>query len=380
MASTDVSAIPSAPDRDAQPSHRAAVHVLVVLLPPAVLTIGLLVVSAKLHAFAVDFENAFWPAGRHVLDGQSPFPPATREALAAGTAFVYPAFAALLMAPLALLPLHVAAGLFTAVLLGSAVLTLHLLGVRDWRCYAAIFVWGPVLSAVQTANLTLLLTLGVALLWRFRDRRIVAAAVTAVLIALKLFLWPLLVWLVATRRFASGLMAAAMAVVLTFGSWAVLGFAGIGDYLPTLRLLARIEQPASYLPLAVGLKLGLGFGSARALGLLVAASVLGAAILLAWRKRDDERSFALAIVASILFSPVVWLHYYALLVVPLALLRPRYGLPWVMPLLLVLAPPRPHGPTWWAFVVVLVFAVLLAAAMGGRESRPYRWHGARSRA
>jgi len=335
--------------------------VLLVGGTPVALAVWILTISESGHSFAVDFVNSFWPAGHHVLHGQSPFPPVTHAALARGTAFVYPAPAALLVAPFALLPVTVAAALFTAFLAASALLALYAVGVRDWRCYSTIFLWWPVLAALQTANLTLLLTLGAALVWRYRDRRAVGYAAGAVL-AFKLFLWPLVIWLFATRRYAAGLRALAVAVVLTFASWAALGFAGLTDYLPALRLLTRLEEQASYTPLAIGVRLGLDLSSARALGLVISAAALGGLIWLARKRRDDERSFVLALAAGVLLSPVVWIHYFALFIVALGLLRPHYGRLWLVPFV-AFGPIRPSGPTWWAIPVLAIFAALLTIAL-----------------
>ncbi len=40
------------------------------------------------------------------------------------------------------------------------------------------------------------------------------------------------------------------------------------------------------------------------------------------------RSFALAIAASLVLSPIVWLDYFALAAVPLAIARPRLSWIW----------------------------------------------------
>jgi len=44
-------------------------------------------------------------------------------------------------------------------------------------------------------------------------------------------------------------------------------------------------------------------------------------------------------------SPVVWNHYFALLIVPLAILRPRLRIEWAIPLALWLCPAT--GVTGW---------------------------------
>ena len=311
---------------------------------------------------AVDFKGSFWPAGRHVLHGESPFPPVTRHALATGFAFVYPAPTALFVALFALLPVHPAAAVFTAMLFGCALVALYVVGVRDVRCYLAAFLWWPVEAAIQTANLSLLLTLGAALVWRYRDRRILVGIAAGAFVALKLLLWPILLWMLATRRYAAAAWALFTGLVLTFGSWAVLGWAGLADYVPTLRLLTELEGPASYSPVAVGLRLGLGLSSARALAALVAVTVLGYVVFLARTRNDDPRSFVVALAACILCSPIVWLHYFALLVVALGLLRPEFSVLWLLPVLAV-GPVRPAGPSWWALIVLAIFATMLTGAL-----------------
>jgi len=362
-------ATPLPPENQKEQRGTLAVRVLMVAAP-FLLAAGFVGLAAAHGKFAANFELTFWPAGRDVLHGTSPFPPVTREALAPGKAFVYPAPAALLMVPFALLPLHVAATLFTVLLAGCGVLALYLVGVRDWRCYSVIFLWFPVLSELQKANLTLLLALGAALVWRFRDRAVVVALAAGAFVSLKLLLWPLVVWLFAARRYAAALCSVAATAAFTFGAWAVLGFAGIGDYIPTVRLLSKIEKDASYTPYAIGLLLGLGATVAQALGLLVAAAVLGGAVLLA-RKGDERRAFVLALAACILFSPIVWLHYFALFVVAVGLLKPHFGWIWLVPILAIGAP-RPGGPSWWAVMNLAFWAILLVIAMrdADREENP----------
>src|ERR671934_150181 len=164
---------------------------------------------------------------------------------------VIPAF---LMAPVALLPAGVGDWVVTALLLLVAPACLRLCGVRDLRCYGAVFLWAPVVWSVQTGNLSLPLALGAVLLWRYRDRVVVAAAIAAAMIAVKLFLWPVVVWLA----------------------------------------------------------------------------------------------------GSILASPIVWLHYLALLLVPVALSRPRFGWIWLAPALLWICPVRPAAPTWLTLLVLAV--------------------------
>jgi len=60
-----------------------------------------------------------------------------------------------------------------------------------------------VTSGLQTANLTLMLGLALAATWPYSDRPIVAGATIALLVSIKLFVWPFAFWLLATRRYAA---------------------------------------------------------------------------------------------------------------------------------------------------------------------------------
>ncbi len=91
--------------------------------------------------------------------------------------FIYPPLSAYLFVPFTLLPTVAAEVIIVALVIAAVPATLLVLGVRDWRCYAIAFLWWPTIIAIQTANVTLPLLLGLALVWRYRDRRVVAALV-----------------------------------------------------------------------------------------------------------------------------------------------------------------------------------------------------------
>ena len=322
----------------------------------------LLVKVVRDRAFATDFHYAFWPAGRHVLEGTSPF---SRVVDFYRLPFVYPAPAAMLFAPFGALPRAIAEVLFTLILAGALVLALRLCRVRDPRCYVVAFLWAPVFSALQTANLTLLLALGLAALWRLERRPIAAAAIAAGLVALKVFLWPVLVWLAVRRGLRPAATAVLLAGAVTIMSWSAIGFAGFRDYPHLMRLINREEAPRSYSLAALGMRLGLGQTLATTLALGVGLAVLLLAAVIARREEDGRRSFALMVAAIVLCSPVIWLHYFALLVVAVALLAPRLGVSWFAPLLLWPCPVMLFAPTLWPLAPLLVFASALALAWVG---------------
>ena len=104
--------------------------------------------------------------------------------------------------PLALLPVGVASWLWFCVLVACVFAPMWILGVRDWRCLVlAADVTGRRARALLRKPHDVLLLLPLALAWRYRDRRWIAGIAVGAAVAAKLFVWPLVVWLLLTRRF-----------------------------------------------------------------------------------------------------------------------------------------------------------------------------------
>jgi len=268
------------------------------------------------------------------------------------------------------LPFGVAAALLAIVELGATVTTLQVLGVRDWRCYGVTLLWYPVLQNFLIGSITSLLALGLAVLWRYRDGRRVAMVVSAAVIAAKVFLWPLVFWLAATRRWTTALRAVGVALVAVALSWGLFGFAGLTSYPRLLDELSRLEAWKSYSAVALGLMLGLSTGEARALAIVAGALMLSAVVLVGLRRSADadRQAFVLAIATAFLFSPIVWTHYLALLVVPIAITRRTLTPLWFVPLAMWATTGQSDGQAWRVVIGVAVWAVVLAAAL--RTPRP----------
>jgi hypothetical protein len=156
--------------------------------------------------------------------------------------------------------------------------------------------------------------------------------VLALTLATKLFLWPVFVWLVATRRYRAAAASAATTAVLVGGSWALIGFAGLSDYPALLRVLAQSLEYDSYTIFALASDLGAPDLLARAIGIAVGGATLVGCWILG-RRGDEPRSFTLAILTALLLTPIVWLHYFALLLVPIAVVHKRLSLVWAVPVL-----------------------------------------------
>jgi hypothetical protein len=138
-------------------------------LIPAICTVFLVGKVFSASYVALDFHHEYWVAGLGVLHGADPYMWSHTQ-IANQIAFPYPPVAALFFAPFALLSLGFGQALFTGLCLLAALSMLRVLGVNDWRVYGVALVWPPVVAAYHAANLTLLLLLGLALLWRLRDR------------------------------------------------------------------------------------------------------------------------------------------------------------------------------------------------------------------
>jgi hypothetical protein len=330
---------------------------------PGLAILLLFVAAISDDSIATDLRQ-FYGAAEAILDGDSPY-------LAAGITewggpYPYPPLPALTALPLTALPFDAAGVLVMAALVGAALATLRALDVRDWRCYGLALLWPPVLSAVQTGNVTLWFGLAAALTWRYRDRLVASSASVGLTLAVKFFLWPLILWQAATRRVAAAALSVVFGTALLLLSWAVIGFAGLRDYPDLLRRLEETVGEDSYTLYIVGLDLGLPSAAARALWLGVGLALLAAVVVLG--RRGDERSaFLLAIGASLALTPIVWLHYFALLLVLVAVAQPRLGAAWFVPLAMVITPgsghPTPFETSWTLAVAALTIGLAVRAAI-----------------
>jgi Glycosyltransferase family 87 len=335
--------------------------------------------------------HAFWRAGHAVLDGRTPYPPARASVLAQEDSFVYPAPAAIVMAPFALLPFKVSAALFAFALIGSLVLALRLVGVKDLRCYGIALISAPFANSLVLGAISPILALGLAVVWRYRDRLVPAACAVAGLVVLKLFLWPLLLWFAFTRRLATAFVAIALVAVSSLVSWAIIGFDGFRAYPDVLRILTRLLEGKGYTLVALGLSLGAGGTVSRILPWLIGVPVLSVIALRGRRPGADGWTFALATGAAFALTPIAWLHYFVLLFIPIAIVRPRLSWIWCAPLVLwilggqsiqppiwdkqikytslALSPRVGHAPLI-ACALAVATVILLVVGVAARRSRP----------
>jgi hypothetical protein len=116
---------------------------------------------------------------------------------------------------------------------------------------------------------------------------------------------------------------------------------------------------------------------ARIIAVLVTLALLAAA---AWVARDERRTvrdrdvaaLTLALAAALAASPIVWVHYFLLLLVPLALARPHLSLLWFVPFAF-----QPLGEAAWPAgdarklgLALVATLVILGAAVIRPDWRP----------
>jgi hypothetical protein len=103
----------------------------------------------------------------------------------------------------------------------------------------------------------------------------------------------------------------------------VLPYTSLVDYFGALLELGRYFDQDSYTLVGLQVQLGVGDVVARSI-----TSVVGCALLVGtWR----FRSFSLAVATALVLSPIVWLDYFALAALPLAIARPRLSAAWFLP-------------------------------------------------
>lgn len=328
----------------------------------ALSAICLIFVNVAAGGMVTDFENAFYGAADALLQRESPYPQPDDPALLGGEAYVYPPLTAIVSIPFTLLSKHAAGIVVMALLVVAIAGILLILGVRDWRCYGMAFLWPPVIAAIQTGNVTIPLALGAALAWRFRDRAPASAAALGVTLAAKAILWPLLLWLGATRRLRAVVFSVVVGAVVLIGSWAAIGFVGVREYPELVRRLRDIDEPFGYSVYALALDLGASPGLSRVLGLVLAVGLLAGVVILG-RRGDDRRAFVLAMAAVLACSPAVWLHYFALLLVAVAVAEPRLGPAWFVPLAMYVSTGTLNGTTFQTTATIVSAAVTVAVAL-----------------
>jgi alpha-1,2-mannosyltransferase len=289
---------------------------------------------------AYDLE-VFLRAGSAALHGLSVYPSPGSPAVYSGSSFVYPYLAVWPFVPLAALSSGLSTILFFAFCSGAVIAACLVAdGCDPWRALLVLCT-AFTITGLQLGALSPLLFAGAFFLWRLRDRPVAFGLLAAAVVASKLFLAPLLIWLLLARRFRAFAWASGSTLVLLAIGF-LLGPLGPSSYLRLLSKLGAHEARSGFGLIGALMNAGLGPGMAEG-----AAAALASAVFLAayvhWRRARDERVlFCAGIAASLVLTPVLWSHYLVLL--PAALLVLNAPRRWFVVLALAswaIAPP--HG-------------------------------------
>jgi alpha-1,2-mannosyltransferase len=355
---------------DSRPSRtRPRISTIVLVFFAVSIMVGVVAMSSARGLLAWDVRFAYLPAAEAVLDGDSPYPALDDPILEDQKGYVYPPQLLYALVPFTPLPNGVVGLIVAAGLVALLLLTLRVLEIRDVRCYAAALLWVPTISGVLLGNISILLAFAVAVAWRYRDETWRPAWALGLAVSAKFLMWPLLVWTVATRRLRATACAVAIGVAITLVAWAVIGFDGLASYPDLLRRLSDIQSERSYSLVGMVSTAGLGEPVGQALTLLVGGGLLVACVVLA-RRADDARSFTCAVAATLALSPIVWLHYLVVLLVPVAIARPRFSLVWLLPVLLWVSPRPGYAEGVQTFAPAIAAAILVGVLLARPTMRP----------
>ena len=306
------------------PIHRSLDAIDVALRVLIGLVISYLVVTEAKDVYGyqgwsgvrTDFHGTIWQPNHEVLQGLSPY---QDPALGIDPAAVYPPSGFLPFLPLSWLSPHVAVIVFQLFLIAAAIATLIALDVRSKEKWVLWLGCPLVLIPVLIGNITPVVVLAVALLWRWRDKAWLAAGALTAGIVIKLFVAPLVLWLLITRRYRAAIITTIAAPTVILASWTLIGFRGLLDYPAILNLGSRVYGADG--PLVQGLvrQWGGSQNTAIAIGIVVATCL----VALATRSGEVE-ALALVCFACLALAPIAWVFYLGILVVPLAASR----LPW----------------------------------------------------
>lgn len=302
----------------------------------------------------------FLRAGTAVLHGRNPYPAVGTAEVYSGSAFVYPYLYSWVFAPLAALPVGVGEAVGVGLMAVAVAVTASWARPRQPAVPALVLMTAFTVTGLQLGSLSPLLLAGLIGLWLLRDRPVLFALVAAPLLAAKVFLLPVLVWPLLTRRYrAFGFTTGGIVLLLGLGFW--VGPLSAHDYLRLLSSLGAHEASAGMGMISRLRAAGSGPQVAQGAALLAAAGLVAAAW---WRsRRHPERADALlfgaAVLAALLLTPVLWSHYLALLLAPLLVVPRRITAVAVFAALSWLIA-RPHH----SGVVPTLTGALIAAALG----------------
>jgi hypothetical protein len=287
---------------------------------------AMLVGAGHTAAWAYDF-NAYYDAALRLLHTGSAYQAETLSGPfrpGPGGLYLYSPLPALLLVPLTALTPDAAMFAWVALRVALLALACAVMPVPRHIRLVLLGVAGlsaPVLHDLDLGNVSLLVTLLSAVVWRWVDRPIGAVA-----LAVSMTVRPTMAlvagwWLVRRRWLVLG-WAIAAGVLLVLASLPFVGVTGWVDYLTVMRNLADVTGVPHNVDLG-SVVLQLGGPQWAALAALFGGYVAAGAAAVLSLRRDRELSFVVVLMATLLLSPLLWDHYLTQLLVPAAFLAAR---------------------------------------------------------
>lgn len=261
----------------------------------------------------------------------------------------YPPIAALIGLPFSFLPyfwsLIIWMSFEVACLTAAVILIVRHFGGRDVSTPVVVTVcafisWQPIYLDLYLGQVMIPILLLLTLVWLAlkAEKDIRAGLLLGVLLSIKLYAWPIAIFLLFKGRWRA--LAAASVVFIAANAlmlWLV-GSATFVDYYFRVggEVLAEYKfYTLNFSALCLGLRLGLS-GS-----VILWASVLLYSIVLAFRFKDFDSGFMVMLAASTILQPVSWIHYLVTLLPAFCLIANRRAF-------------RTSDVVWGLFLLILI--------------------------
>jgi hypothetical protein len=338
--------------------------------------------SAAQGTLGFDYK-AYDLAVDNLLAGRTMYDPNAQQTGSFGLFFYPPPFA-LMVGPLALLPVELGVAVWTVLLAAASVLAIALLPVsRRIRLVVLLLAalsW-PLVYAIKLGQVGPLILLTFAIGWRWMNAPWRLGVSTAIGTVIKLQPILLIGWALQTGRLRAAAIVIGVAGAIALVATAV---AGPQAWFDEYDLLRRVSQPV-LTPNAVGVgrllyEAGIPEGTAM-VGHVMNLVLVALVTVLVTLRGTATASFLAVVIASQFISPVLWDHYALLLLLPVAwLLERRQWWAAAIPLatatfLVGISPPVAYPIAFWAALLGVTWQGIALARAARRQAASYRYAG-----
>lgn len=320
--------------------------------------LSMLVIWRTSPGWGYDFA-AYYNAAVRLVETGSPYQDVTLSGPfrpGPGGLYLYSPVVATLLLPATQMPFDVANTIWQVLRVGMLVLTCALIpasGRIRLLALAVAVVTPPALDDLNLGNVSVVVTFFAVLAWRYLDRPFGGVAIAAALTIRPTMAVVDAWWLLRGRLGSLFWSVAAYAVIAAL----TLPFVGLGgwiDYLTVLRNLGDITGVARNWDMG-SFFLNLGLPSIVATLAVYAGYAIAVGAVLLSLRRDRELGYVVAVMASLILSPLLWNHYMSHLIIPAAFLAKR-GRPWGLALPLLTWLPQPLLGFVAVFALLITFA------------------------